>query len=338
MGGKQGIAGEILWSFPDPDTYHSFGDPFFGGGAVTLAAEAAGLLRGKSVFVGDAAPGSMTCWRAVRDAPDRLASKLAKLVEESRGATLAFTGQHYRAVKNLWNAGVQTPENYLYLRAGAFNGLWRVNQKNGHFNVDWNKVPIIAPTREAILEASRALQGAEMLAWDIRAWEAAPRLSGHGELDEVEAAENEQAQLAHASGNGSMFVGPGWLVYLDPPYAGGFTQYTQTGFSAADQEDVVRLAALWASRGATVVYSNKSTDTIHALLEQHWPGAHVRAINVRRPGNSDGAGRQAVKELIATNNHPSTRPPAGVAATGDAGVVEEDPIDDESEESRTEVQ
>lgn len=96
-------------------------------------------------------------------------------------------------------------------------------------------------------------------------------------------------------------VRPGDVVYCDPPYVpisatANFTSYAAKGFGPADQEDLARLAAKAASRGATVVVSNHDTPLTRELYKG---AATMRSVDVRRVISRDGGKRGMVREVLA---------------------------------------
>lgn len=67
-GGKSYLASRIIDLLPPRDTWHLWREPFFGGGAVTLALDPEGL----SEAVNDIDGKLMNFWRVLRDTPDRM--------------------------------------------------------------------------------------------------------------------------------------------------------------------------------------------------------------------------------------------------------------------------
>jgi site-specific DNA-adenine methylase len=152
--------------------------------------------------------------------------------------------------------------------------LWRVNQRGEMNTPPRDKLSEIhLPTVPELLECASALEGASLLDWDFRRYE-----------------EDE-----------NMFIGPGTLVFVDPPYDGdgAFRQYTADGFTETDQRDLVRLASEWSARGATVIYTNASTPLVRDLLDEEWPRADIEVVDVKRPVACKAESRAPVPEIIA---------------------------------------
>jgi DNA adenine methylase len=90
---------------------------------------------------------------------------------------------------------------------------------------------------------------------------------------------------------------PGDFVYADPPYDVEFTAYSSGGFSWDDQ---ARTAEWLARHRGPVVLVNQATDRIEALYRQL--RFDVRFLEARRNINSNGSGRDLVREILGTRN------------------------------------
>ena len=279
VGGSREIADDVLARFPcHVDTYV---EPFLGGGAVFWAAAQAGALDGKLVLLGDADRDVIELWVAVKKTPIALldqAREHADTIEYAEDDDDAATA--YEVLRDLWNLDLDArdPGLNLCLRYACFNGLWRTN-RDGGMNVSWNKKrrPEL-PSMDRLEACSDVLQAldVELLDWDFREYES-----------------REDA-----------FLGPGCVIYIDPPYAGegAFRDYRPEGFTIQDQAELLELAAIWAGRGARIIYSQADTPETRELVETHLPGATIDTVAVRRQVNRDGEGRAPVSELLVTAN------------------------------------
>lgn len=131
---------------------------------------------------------------------------------------------------------------FIYLNRNCWNGLYRVNL-TGKFNVPYGR-----PKTSNDLDAG-----------NFR--ECARDLSKPG----VVITSGDFEQNLHA-------VGPGDLVFLDPPYVtqhnnNGFREYNERLFSWADQIRLAAAAAMLASRGANVIVTNAFHPDIANLYE-----------------------------------------------------------------------
>lgn len=151
-------------------------------------------------------------------------------------------------------------ELFYYLNRTCFNGLCRFNN-SGLFNVPFGKYKTITYRRdfsEYVPVLSR---------WEIKC--------GHFIRFDLE---------------------PDDFVYLDPPYDGTFTDYSEGGF---DWNEQVRLALLFSTHPGPVVASNAATDRVLELYRSH--GFTVGTVEVRRSIAANGDRAPAV-EMLATKN------------------------------------
>jgi site-specific DNA-adenine methylase len=128
------------------------------------------------------------------------------------------------------------------------------------------------PTAAEIGAAKEALERCILLDWDFR------------RLEEDD----------------SVFIGPGSIIYCDPPYDGdgSFRQYIAEGFSQRDQHDLIVLLAAWCDRGAFCVTTNANTDFITREIAEFWPAATVVRVEASRSISAHGD-RNSAKEIIA---------------------------------------
>lgn len=293
-GGKRQLLDALYARFPESfDRYH---EPFVGGGALFFD------LEPESGTINDANSRLVSLYERVRDEPDRLVERLESFAdpESDPDPTLPYaeTTQRGREVESYYyqqrarfNDRPYTGEYdpleeaalLVYLNRTCYNGLYRENADGG-FNVpigryadpDWVK-------RGRIRRASGVLENVEIYNRDFEYV--------------LEAAE------------------PGDLVYFDPPYepmspTADFTSYSADGFDREDQERLIEAASTLDDRGVHVLISNSGV-TYDRYVEA---GFHVDTVDATRAINSDGAGRDAVDEVIATNVPESARRDAGQRA------------------------
>ncbi|MFC5135269.1 MULTISPECIES: DNA adenine methylase [Haloferacaceae] len=293
-GGKRQLLDALYARFPESfDRYH---EPFVGGGALFFD------LEPESGTINDANPRLVSLYERVRDEPDRLVERLESFAdpESDPDPTLPYaeTTQRGREVESYYyqqrarfNDRPYTGEYdpleeaalLVYLNRTCYNGLYRENADGG-FNVpigryadpDWVK-------RGRIRRASEVLENVEIYNSDFEYV--------------LEAAES------------------GDLVYFDPPYepmspTADFTSYSADGFDREDQERLIEAATTLDDRGVSVLISNSGV-TYDRYVEA---GFHVDTVDATRAINSDGDGRDAVDEVIATNVPESARLDAGQRA------------------------
>lgn len=160
---------------------------------------------------------------------------------------------------------VQLAARELYLNRLCFNGLYRKNLK-GNFNVPWGHFKKHRPLDEGnLLRVSHALENTTLL----------------------DVAFSDVINMA----------GDGASLYCDPPYHGGFTQYTGT-FDWNDQNRLHDDLCLAHERGVKVVASNSWEPEIVELYRSTGK-FKVRQISVSRSISCRGDGRQPAMEMLA---------------------------------------
>jgi DNA adenine methylase len=197
------------------------------------------------------------------------ASVYAELAEIHRREMDNGLQSTYKAARSEWNASDVGPSArhvalVLYLNRRSFNGLWRVNGE-GQFNVPvgkWKGSPPALP----------ALQ-------DIQAWKAALQFASIRDKYNCWASEMSGA-----------------VVFADPPYLGGFVQYTRGGFPLAAQRRLVLDLQEAKEFGATVI----ATNSPEATQMYETVGFVVEPLFRKGSINSDTSARGDVKEIIIT--------------------------------------
>lgn len=280
LGGKAKLADQILSAFPAREQYAVYVEPFLGGAAVYFELYNRGVLDGKHVLLGDANETMIELYEAVRDRPHQLYQATRELHDELHTGASDPKG-YYRSIRSAWNDGNRKPHYTFFLHRASFNGLWRINKK-GEMNADIGleadkKTPTCSiPPLGQLLECAQALEHTVLLDWDFRQYD-------------------EEG-----------LIGPNTVVYLDPPYDGGFVGYTAEGFDDDDQIDVIKLAAKWHAAGAHVVYSNADKRSVRDWIRALWPEARIHETEAFHSVNQDGKGRGPVGELIVSS--PLARP------------------------------
>jgi DNA adenine methylase len=270
LGGKRRLLPRVLPRLaPVADEGVRYVEPFVGGGAVFFALRGLGF-EGPALLNDLCAP-LVNAYRMVRDEP-------RATYQAFRGYADANDRETYYQARGTPPVPYRTPADdvrgdqavawaawFLYMNRAGFNGLWREN-KSGRLNTPYGDgKPIKAPSWDVLWAASRVLQGVE-----IR----------HGSFEGVE-------------------VGPGDVVYADPPYlpltrTASFVAYTRAGFGGVDQ---LRLAE-WCTAGAHVVLSNAG----HADSVACFSGKATRTETFEAPRSISCKGdeRDPVREYLFT--------------------------------------
>ena len=144
----------------------------------------------------------------------------------------------------------------IYLNRLCFNGLYRKN-KSGEFNVPYGKKQ--KDLHEDVLQAAAiALQGATFVAGDFELL--------------------------------TDWASQGDVIYADPPYDGGFVDYSSDSFLAGDQRRLAASLRAARKRGATVFAHNADTP----LIREIYGWAELLPIEEKRRINSNGQDRGEV--------------------------------------------
>lgn len=183
-------------------------EPFVGGGAMLFY-----MLQKypniRHAVINDVNPDLTTCYRTVRDMPEKLIASLMSIQEAYNALpTEEARKDFYLAVRERYNEknldAIENTTKFFFLNRTCFNGLYRVN-KRGLFNVPFGKYAnpqICNPA--TILEDSKLLQRVEIMTEDF------------------------EATFQHAHGH--------TLFYFDPPYrplsnTSSFNDYAKDSFN-----------------------------------------------------------------------------------------------------------
>ena len=265
-GGKSQILPLLLQHVPP--SFHTYHEPFLGGGALFFALVRLGRIR--QAVLADANRELIETYRAVRDHVETIIRLLA---------TYPYDRDFYYRIRAADPTALSPPERaarMIYLNRTCYNGLYRVNRK-GQFNVPFGryKNPRILDA-ENLRAVARALRHAELL---------------H---------ESFETTLDRAQ--------PGDFVYFDPPYhpvsrTADFTAYHRDGFGPEQQTRLAEIARALAEKGVFVLLSNSATPFILNLYRK---GFRIRRIPARRYINRKGPGRTGWEELIIDSGPPQS--------------------------------
>jgi DNA adenine methylase len=276
LGGKRRLLSRILPRMvPIAEPGVRYVEPFVGGGAVFFALRAAGFTG--PALLNDLCAPLVNTYRQVRDRPQALHAAFRELAD-SNSREAYYEARKAPPVPYGLGADVLPEEDpvalawaawFLYINRAGFNGLWREN-KAGKLNTPYGDgKPITAPSWEVLLAASQALQGVE-----IR----------HGSFEGVE-------------------VGPGDVVYADPPYlpltrTASFVAYTRAGFGGVDQLRLASWCKVGARKGAHIVLSNAGhVDSVACFASR---ASLVEDFDAPRSISCKGDERDPVKEYLFT--------------------------------------
>ena len=191
---------------------------------------------------------------------------LYKQIQSGLTRSLDMHPQHYYQYRDRFNSLIsesivndESAELFYYLNKTGFNGLCRFNKKGG-YNVPKGSYKTVNYVK-SFDEYRKVFTN-----WNFQC----------GDFSNLDIKEGD-------------------VIYIDPPYDDGFTQYSKEGFGWHDQ---LRLVAWLQELAVPVIASNKSTDRIKALYLDY--GYSIKEIPVGRSISCDG-NRKPVMELLMSN-------------------------------------
>lgn len=258
-GGKYSVLDEVLAMLPAGDRLI---EPFVGSGTVFINA---GFKRN---LLGDVNPDLINLFNQLQGNPDAVIKTAYQL---ERGC---ISGKAHDAIRTEFNGreahAVRHAALFLALMRTSYNGLCRYNQK-GLFNVGWNK------------------KGeANYFPMD--------------ELAHFTGMQKEMTFMCAGFEDVIAQVGEGDVVFCDPPYEplpdeAGFTAYSGTSFTFADQVRLVESLVVARDRGAKVVITNSSAPAILYLYISY--GFRITPLATRRSVSCKSETRKTVNDIIA---------------------------------------
>ena len=265
-GGKRHMLPEILRRLPEGFDDKTLLHEWFAGGAA-LFWHLTSPEKPQRAILCDTNPAVTSLYLGLRRVNSGdIYSELRGLARREDDDGFAVTYSSARSEWNVFGAGTSARHValILYLNRRSFNGLWRVNAL-GEYNVPvgkWKGSPPPLPSLQ-----------------DLQAWKVALRYTtirvGYG----CWASEMKDA-----------------VVFADPPYLGGFVQYTRGGFPLAAQRLLVLDLQDAKEFGATVI----ATNSPKATQMYETPGFTVEPLYRKGSINSNTSDRGAVKEIIIT--------------------------------------
>lgn len=237
-------------------------EPFVGSGAVFLnTPHPAALLC-------DANADLIDFYQTLTKHGEAFVKKCRRLFTDANNRPEAYL--RHRERFNASPPGEERSALFLYLNRHGYNGLIRYNSR-GVFNVPFGRY------------ARPRFPEKEMFAF-------LERMGSCGAVF-MEADFGESFNR----------LGPGDVVYCDPPYiplsdTANFTSYSGRTFGGEEQRELARLAEQAARRGISVVVSNHDTEAARELYKE---ATRIYSVGVRRNISCNGEKRGMVSELLA---------------------------------------
>jgi len=283
-GGKTQLINDIQKALPTeiankPFTYI---EPFVGSGAVLfwMLSKYPNL---KKAVINDINNDLINTYKTIANKPNELISLLTDLQAQyhSINSNEEEEKLYYYNKRELYNTRATDTTTqaalFIFLNRTCFNGLYRVNAKNG-FNVPKGKYnnPTICDA-ENIMAVSNALQKVEILSGDY------------------------QQTLDFATKNS--------FFYFDPPYkplsnTSSFNAYAKDVFDDAEQIRLRDFCTTIAALGHKWMLSNsdvKGKDSNDTFFDEIYNDYFITRVRARRSINANADKRGELNELLITN-------------------------------------
>lgn len=283
-GGKTQMISDIKRALPNEifKSNFTYVEPFVGSGAV-LFWMLENFPNIKSAVINDINEDLINTYRTIASKPNELISILQILQYEfhSLESKVEEKKEYYYKKRELYNTRkVEESEQaalFIFLNRTCFNGLYRVNKRNG-YNVPMGsyKKPIICDNQN-ILAVSNVLQKVEILCGDY------------------------EATLNNASTNS--------FFYFDPPYkplsnTSSFNSYAKDEFNDEEQIRLRNFCSKLESEGHKWMLSNsdvKAKDMNDNFFDEIYSEFSISRVKARRTINANPEKRGELNELLITN-------------------------------------
>lgn len=289
-GGKSQLIPEIDQRLPQyiqDGTPYIYVEPFSGSAAIALY-----LLESKyppsAVIINDINTDLVNLYRVVKSSPHELLAYLKQLQTEYDQLEDKEAKQpYYYAKRDAFNTRSANPIEhaglFVFLNRAGFNGLYRVNSKNG-FNVpigSYKKPNFVF--EDNILQASKVLSNVEIY---------------------NQSYEDTLTHLEQLNKNNLPT-----FFYIDPPYkplneSSSFTAYAKNSFDDDDQKKLKIFCDLLDQKGYQWLLSNSDTTNIdknNQFFDELYSEYHIERVKANRSINSKGSKRGQINELLIRN-------------------------------------
>lgn len=256
-------------------------EPFVGGGAM-LFYMLSRYPNIKRAVINDINPDLTTCYKTVRDEPERLIVSLLSIQKEYDSLNSKESkSEFYYRMRDLFNtkalSALENTTLFFFLNRTCYNGLYRVN-RGGGFNVPFGdyKNPTFC-NEETILADSKLLQNVEILTGDF------------------------EETYNWIQGN--------TLFYFDPPYrplsnTSSFNSYSKEDFNDSAQLRLKRFCDKVHEAGARFMLSNsdcKAKDEADAFFDVLYSEYSIERVWASRSINSNPSKRGKLTEIVVRN-------------------------------------
>ena len=238
-----------------------YAEPFVGAGGSLLGLRASGVLDGLGCMAIDANHRVMNLHRWTARDPGKLDTALEAMPHAATKATYYPTRDTFNTHAPM---GVLQAARLVWLNRTGFNGLYRENQ-DGACNVSLGVHRVAkVPSTAWIHAVSRAWSGVTLQTSDYHDL----RLAQRG------------------------------IIYCDPPYLGGFTDYTAGGFNSFAHLALARRARTWTRQGHVVLLSNADTPETHTVYAEQDGWRVIARPHVQRTVGGQAERNERAPEVL----------------------------------------
>lgn len=264
VGGKRQLLSEIARHAPKLSRIATYHEPFLGGGAVFFHLVAEGVVEPRRAVLTDSNERLIRTYRGIQRNVEKVIERLHRYKQKhGKSFYLKLRAEPIDQAEDF-----EVAAWFIYLNRTGYNGLYRVNSKNG-FNVPFGdyKNPNICD-EDNLRACALALRGATL---EVTGFDSVVERARRGDF-----------------------------VYFDPPYipltaTSKFTDYTSEGFADADQVRLRDIALGLKRRGVKVLLSNSSAQRVYDLYQESF---RCEEVDARRSVNCKPNGRGRIPELL----------------------------------------
>lgn len=231
----------------------------------SLSATMVALRAGaKRVVVSDVNASLVNFYEQLRDRPDALIECLEKVPDDFYVNRTAYNAEQ---------DAIHKAALFYYLNGTCFNGLFREN-KRGEYNVPWGKRKFSFEPEE-LRTFSRMLHAIELnsVGYDLF-------------FDRFLSC-----------------MGPGDLLYADPPYYATFSNYDRSSFTKDDHERLKARCDAAKMQGVRIVVSNSDDPFVRDLWTPNYVLRDFKNARLFNPNGKD-RGTRSREILVTSNNEP----------------------------------
>jgi DNA adenine methylase len=265
-GGKTKLLPYIIENLPNKE-FKNYFEPFIGGGSVLFEFLSKELAYNCNRYytISDINESLMNCYEVIKSNVEELIVELNKDIYLNEYNYYYARRKRYNEIKFEETNLVEKAALFIYLNKCGYNGMYRENSQGG-FNIPFGKMKNPKICDEPVLrKASES-------------------------LNKVHIECCEYSSILELTNTDD-------FVYLDPPYHGTFTDYTNNKFAEDEQNKLKQFVDKLTEKGVYVMLSNSATDFIKDLYKDY------KQINLTTKYSlgGKGANRGNKQELLVVN-------------------------------------